>query len=236
MNEKVEFNRFDSANLGLLVAEHHSPTPNEKQILESVPFMQGQHDFSMLLGERVFDNRLITIQFIKPNQDYTQHRLLLQEIRRTLMLNETGLIYDSYLESCHWVGKCSYVDADNYDSKTKTSFVYVEFDCYPFAIKNDKYYNDEFDVDYFTDGIDQYTAYQIEGWRRIFIYNEGSNALGTTIYATNPMKIIHENGNELSVSKGETTDKFFKMERGKNVLTIIGTGTIRFSIETEVMV
>lgn len=236
MNEKIQFNKFNSSELGLVVIAHHSPTPDEKQILESVPFMQGQHDFSMLLGEKVFDNRLVTAQFVKTNQDYIDHRMLLQEIRRNIMLNETGIIYDSYLESCHWIGKCTYVDADNYDSQTRTSVIYIEFDCYPFAIKNEKHYNDAFDVDYFTDGIDQYTAYEINGWRRLFLYNEGANELGTTIYASSPMKLTHANGNSLEVSMGETTDKFFKLERGKNVLDILGNGIIRFSIETEVMV
>src|SRR5690625_2713843 len=62
-----------TSEYGMWLENRQAPTPSEKEIIESVPFMQGVYDFSNILGERVFNNRPLTYSFVIKEQDY-EHR------------------------------------------------------------------------------------------------------------------------------------------------------------------
>lgn len=56
MIEIVEYmakGRFNSKEHGFYIIEHDAPSAEEVEIIEQIPFMQGQYDFSMLTGERI---------------------------------------------------------------------------------------------------------------------------------------------------------------------------------------
>ncbi|MGM0217641.1 hypothetical protein [Enterococcus sp. AZ126] len=233
--EYVEMGRFNSKESGFYVIEHSAPSPDEQEIIESIPYMQGVYDFSRLLGERVFENRKVEIKLYRPQVIYDQRKLLEQEAKQQLMLNEIMPIYDTWLDGCHWLGKCESVTAEDsheYNSLTLS----LVFDCYPFALKNANGYSDEFDIDYFVDGIDQWTGFWVRGQRKILLVNEGVNATSPTLIATASMFILLEDGLRIEVKQGENTDIFFKLNRGENYLTVFGTGHISFTMEQDVMV
>ncbi|WP_086312623.1 hypothetical protein A5821_000243 [Enterococcus sp. 7F3_DIV0205] len=234
INEYIEMGRFNSKEAGYYVLEHDAPSPDEQEIIESIPFMQGVYDFSRLLGERVFDNRKLTIKLYRPQTDYEERKRLEQEAKEQLMLNEITSITDSWLDGCHWLGKCTSVNADDDQGRNALTLI-LTFDCYPFALKDAAGYTDEFDVDYFVDGVDQWTGFFVKGQRTILLINEGVNATSPIITATGKMQLIMEDGESLEIQKGQNQDLFFKLKRGENRLTILGNGHIRFITETEVM-
>lgn len=233
--EYMEMGRFNSKDSGFYVIEHEAPSPDEQEIIESIPYMQGVYDFSRLLGERVFENRKVTIKLVKPQAIYQERKALEQAARDQLMLNEIMPIYDSWLDGCHWLGKCESVEAED-DHEYNRLTLTVVFDCYPFALKNASGYSDEFDIDYFVDGVDQWTGFWINGMKKILLINEGANATSPTITATANMLITLSDGSTVSVKKGENQDLFFKLARGENHLLISGSGHISFTMEQDVMV
>lgn len=231
--EHFSFNQFNSKDEGFYILEHDAPSPDEQEIIETLPFMQGQHDFSMLLGERVFDNRTVTFKIWRPMTTYDNRKVAEANAKSKLMINGILPIIDTYLENCHWVGKCKSVKADD-KQETNTLTLTVEFDCYPFAIRNDTGYSDVFDDFAFSDGVDQWTGFWVNGTKRVLIINDGVNALNPKMDCTVPM-IITCNGQTLSLKEGLNEDILFRFAKGLNYVDITGTGHISFFMDIEVM-
>ena len=74
--EGIQFYDFNSVNEGLRLTNRSAPTPDEKEIVEDIPYMQGVLDFSMLLGERVFNNRTLTYSFYTKSMSYRKRKSL----------------------------------------------------------------------------------------------------------------------------------------------------------------
>ncbi|MGM0125732.1 hypothetical protein IGI37_003132 [Enterococcus sp. AZ194] len=228
-----QFGKFDSKKEGFYLVKHDAPTPSEKEIVEEIPYMQGVYDFSFLLGERVFNNRKITFRLYAPSMAYERRQEIQASVKEQLMINQILPLYDSYLSTSHWVGKCESVSVDDsqeYDSLSLT----VVFDCYPFAIRDRTSYSDVFNEAYLTDGVDQWTGFHVDGKREILLVNEGVNAVSPMIVSTNTM-VVETKEEKFSISVGENKDLFFKLSRGGNKLTVTGQGHVSFFIETEVM-
>lgn len=231
--EHFSFGQFNSKDEGFYLIEHEAPSPDEKEIIETLPFMQGQLDFSMLLGERVFENRSVTMKIWKPLTNYENRKLVEADAKSKLMLNGIQPVKDTYLENCHWLGKCKSVVADD-KAETNTLTLTVVFDCYPFAIRNSIGYSDVFDEEYFTDGVDQWTGFWVDGYKTVLIINDGMNALNPKMDCTEPM-VISANDRTLELKKGLNEDILFRFKRGLNYINIRGTGHISFLMDVEVM-
>jgi len=229
--------RFNSKEHGFYIIEHDAPSAEEVEIIEQIPFMQGQYDFSMLTGERIFSNRIVTVTFWRPNTPYEERKALEAKVKEELMMDGIDYIDDSWLRSgLRWYGKCKSVKAED-DSSSNSLTLTVEFDVYPFALRENISYSDVFDDDYFTDdSADNWTGYYIHGKREIFLINMGANASSPTIKATSTMQLTTDDGITIKVPKGESQDYFFKLKRGTNHLTIYGEGHISFFMSSEVMV
>lgn len=233
INERITFNEFDSKKLGLYLIERDAVSPSEKEIVETIPFMQGVHDFSMLLGERIFDNRLITYTFFRPQTDYYERKLLEQEIKRKLMMNGILHLYDSHDESFYWYGKCKSVEVDD-SEENRSLTVKIVFDVYPFMLSKNDYFDDVWDTFNFNHHVANWTKYLIKGKKKIFLINNGDTSLSPTIITDSDMKIILRD-KTYTFKKGENKDFLMKLERGINELTIYGNGVIKFRYRTEVM-
>lgn len=231
--EYFSFNQFNSKDEGFYIIEHEAPSPDEKEIVEVLPFMQGQHDFSMLLGERVFENRTVTFKIWRPMTIYEDRKRLEANAKEKLLINGILPIRDTYLERCHWIGKCKSVKADD-KQETNTLTLTIEFDCYPFAIRSDTGYSDVFDEEPFTDGIDQWTGFWVKGEKRILIINDGVNALNPKMDCTADMT-VKANDRTLKLKKGLNEDILFRFKKGFNYVDIEGDGHISFFMDIEVM-
>lgn len=231
--EHFSFGQFNSKDEGFYIIEHDAPSPKEQEIIETLPFMQGQLDFSMLLGERIFDNRIVTFKIWRPMTIYSDRKAVEASAKEKLMLNGILPLKDTYLDNCHWLGKCKSVKADD-KQETNTLTLTVEFDCYPFAIRNNTSYSDVFDEDYLIDGVDQWTGFWIKGKKRVLIINDGINALNPKMDCTEPMTLT-ANGHTTKLSKGLNEDILFRFKKGLNYIDIEGDGHISFLLDIEVM-
>lgn len=233
ISEFITFGEFNSKKEGFYLIERDAPSPDEKEIIENIPFSQGVHDFSMILGERIFQNRKISYTFWLPSRMYAQRKLIEQDVKRKLMMNGINQLHDKHDESFYWLGKCEEVKIDD-DEETKTLEVKIVFDCYPFMLSEQEYFTDVWNTFNFNHHVSVFTKYTIVGTKEIFLINTGDTSISPTIITDSDIQIILK-GQTYYFTKGENKDFLMKLERGINHLKIAGSGTIKFRFRVEVM-
>ncbi|TDM24309.1 hypothetical protein [Macrococcoides canis] len=81
---KAGFTIYDkhSSELSLEVYDYTFPTPQMREIKETIPFMDGEYDFSFLYGEPTYNERIITMDsrcYINDYEKRTKHINYLKE-------------------------------------------------------------------------------------------------------------------------------------------------------------
>ena len=146
--------------------------PTEKTIIENIPFSQGVQDYSMILGERKFNNRLIEYRFTAFHMDYPNRKVLEQTIKRQVAMNGNMPLYDSHDEGFFWLGKCKSVEIDD-DEEFKQLNVTLIFDVYPFMLAKDDYLEDDWDTLQFNHHAINFNDYHVDGELTVTLYNWG---------------------------------------------------------------
>lgn len=178
--EGIQFYDFNSVNEGLRLTNRSAPTPDEKEIVEDIPYMQGVLDFSMLLGERVFNNRTLTYSFHTKSMSYRKRKSLEQRIKRLLSVQGEGNLYDTHDQGYYWLGKV--VNSSVVDNPTFNRLeVEVTFNVYPFMIRNKSYFDDVWDDFNFESDVAGYTQFEVDGTRTITLYNAGDTTVRPNI-------------------------------------------------------
>lgn len=234
ITEGFIFGDFNSMDSGYILLERNCPTPNEKEIVENIPYMNGVFDFSELTGERYYENRQITYKLVKPNVAYNDRKRLENTAKYQLMRAFDGQLIDTHDNGYCWVGKCKSVKATD-DQGKRNLILEITFDVYPFALKSSAWSDlwDEFDFDR---DIAQKLSYQINGSEQIKLYNSGDNRISPKVIADKPITIIDSECDMFSFSPTKDSDFMFYLKRGKNVLTINGANAnVSFKITTEAM-
>lgn len=195
--------------------------------------MQGVLDFSMILGERVFNQREITYKFKLFNTAYTQRKVVETRLKQQLMPYGEQALYDSHDKDYYWLGKCKSVEVED-DEKLKFLVATIIFKCYPFMIGKNTYFTDVWDDFNFETDVANFTKYDVNGTRTILLYNASTNSVKPEIVATGDFNVIL-NGEKFTFKKGKSSNILFSLTIGLNKLTVEGNGTISFHYRTEVM-
>lgn len=232
INEYIQFGAFNSKTKGFFLIDRDAPTPNEKEILEEIPYMQGSLDFSNLLGERIYDNRDITYTFEMFNVKYDSRKDVENQVKRDLMTPFIEPLIDSHDVGYYWLGKCKSVKVDDLQESNKLRVVIV-FDCYPLLIKQAQYYTDVMD-DLSVDDIGQFTMYLVNGRKSFSYLHIGDASVTPIIHCTSKMT-LYVNGTKFDLTQGENEILTMKFKIGSNNLEAVGNGTIRFRARTELM-
>lgn len=235
IDEGFTFGGYSSADNGMFLISRDAPTPSEKEITESVPYMQGVYDFSQLNGgERYFDNREITYQVMLFEQDYPTRKYAEQEIKRQLMPLGIQPLYDSHDNGYHWLGKCKSVSVED-DEEKGTLACTVVFNCYPFAIYNYAEGYDDWDDVYFPNWFFQRTKYEVNGTRRVILFNVGDASQETEITINGNISVIGDFGS-LNLSSGHYPTSQIFLNIGENRITLVGKGSIEFKFHRGEMI
>lgn len=233
IKEGIVFEEFDSKSMGLYLLERDAPSPDEKEIAEDIPYMQGVHDFSMILGERIFKNRPIKYVFKKYNSHYENRKVLENKIKDQLMSVGESPLRDTHDPTYYWFGKAKSVNVDDDHEKNQLRIT-ITFDCYPFLLKNHDYFTDIWDDFHFDNDVANFSKYQINGTRTLTIINNGSTAINPTVIVTSDMKIVIK-GETYILKKGENTNVFIRISRGLNQVQVIGNGELTVLFRVELM-
>lgn len=235
ITEGFTFGDYNSTDNGMFLISRDAPTPDEKEITESVPYMQGVYDFSTLNGgERYFDNRQITYQVMLFNEDYGTRKGAEQEIKRQLVPLGIQPLYDTHDIGFHWLGKVKTVAVED-DAKVNTLAATITFDCYPFAITNNIEGSDVWDEVFFPHWIFQDTKYTVNGTQVINLYNIGSKSIECELVVSGSVTVAGSFGS-VKLKSGNYTDTQLVLTIGANRLTLIGKGAIEFKFYREEMI
>ncbi len=234
ITEGFIFGDYDSRENNMFLISRDAPTPSEKEITESVPYMQGVYDFSTLNFDRYFDNREVTYQVMLFENEYENRKHPEQHIKRSLMKLGIQPLYDTHDQGYHWLGKCKSVVVED-DVEKGTLSCTIIFDCYPFAIYNEAEGSDIWDDVYFPHWIFQETKYTVSGSQSISLFNIGSKSAECELIVTGTVNVSGSFGT-LNLTAGNYKDTQLVLEMGENRLSLSGNGTIEFKFYREEMI
>lgn len=136
----------------------------------------------MFIGEWIFSNCIVIVIFWWFNMLYEEWKVLEVKVKEELMMDGIDYIDDFWLclGFC-WYGKCKSVKVED-DLLSNLLMLIVEFDVYFFVLRENIFYFDVFDDDYFIDdSVDNWIGYYIYGKREIFFINMGVNVFSLII-------------------------------------------------------
>lgn len=235
MIRQIKFNNlksFDDFELKIKSIEIAYPTP--KTIKESVPFKNGDYDFTELYGETTYNNRSIKIAFIydgfkaitrtKLNSFYTK------VINWLYNAGKSELIIDYEVGS--FQGRV--INISSIEVLTCVGEITVEFDCYPFRIYkqsegNIPWDDFNFELDYL-----QETNFNVLVSKSINIINSSSKRISPTVICSESFEVI-KGDTTYKFNSGTTKDWRFTLDKGDNNLILKGTGNIEFVFRKEVL-
>lgn len=232
---QIEFNNlksFDDFELKTKSIEVSYPTP--KLIKESVPFQNGEYDFTELYGETTYENRSVKVTFeydgFKAATRTRLNSFYTKVINWLYNSGESELIIDYEVG----VFKGRVVDISSIEVLSSSGEITVEFDCYPFRIykqaEGNILWDDfNFELDYL-----QQTKFNVSGSKSINIINSGSKGIVPTVICSSEFDVIKGN-TTYKFNLGSTKDWRFILDKGVNNLTLNGTGNIEFVFRKEVL-
>lgn len=218
---------------GMSLKSRQAPPPEEKTIVEEVPFMHGVYDFSMILGERIFKNRPISYRFETYQRNY-QHRKVDETVLKNWLMRK-GIVhlYDDHNPGYYYLAKCTNVNIED-DHVYGRLLIDIAFDAYPFMVAENEEGNDEWDSFNFDLDYVQENEYTVTESKEINLMNVGSTGVTPTIVASSSMA-INKKGVIYNVPSGESKSDSFRLEMGENPITITGKGTIKFLFHKELI-
>lgn len=230
-DEGFEFAGKHTKEFNLILQNRIADPPDEKEIIESIPFMQGNLDFSSILGQRVFENREIVFEFLIVDYSYQRRKSIEKSLTNWLMGPSHIKLYDDFSEDYYYIAKCKSI---NYEDRYEGMTVVITFDAHPFMIGDYLEGSDLWDPFNFELDVFQDAKHTINGSSTVTIYNTGSNMISPKIVASADFEIIKGDAT-YNLSAGTTNSDEFMFGLGENVMTIKGNGTIEFLFRKELL-
>ena len=233
IKEGFNFNGFDTTKNNMYMTYRHASTPPTKEIIENLPFMQGAHDFSNILGERIYENRLIEYGFTLLEYDYNKRKHIQTYLQNQLMNSHIARLEDTHDSDYYYLGKCTtvVVDDDHVDGKLVVS---ITFDCYPFKVSKLKEGHDIWDEFNFELDKAQIPAFELSGSREVTLYNAGASSVVPTVKTSGEFTIEIDTIS-VSVSAGTHKSELIRLRKGENKIKLTGNGTIEFDFYKELI-
>lgn len=234
IKEYIRFGDFNSKDAGWYLQSRDAPTPDKKEIVEQIPYLQGVLDFSDVLGEVFFDRREITYEFKLPNKDYPDRKLAERFIKSSLATKSESQLFDTHDSRYYWLAKVKSIKVTDVPLK-KHLIATIVFICYPFAFHVDNYFDDVWDTFDFENDFSNWTKWQINGQNEIFFINGGDTSVSPTIICNNEITLIDKKGKTYKFKNGENKDFVLSLAPGINRFTAKGYGSISLHFNMEVM-
>lgn len=231
--EHIKFGNFNSLDYDMWLVDRTAPTPSEKEVVESVPYMQGVHDFSNLLGERVYNNRTISYTFHMEQKEVERRKLTQTSFENELMNQFNQRLYDTYTPRFYYRAKCIGVSTQD-DHVYNRLIITMDFDAYPFKIDTLEEGHDIWDEFNFEIDYAQPVSFEVNGELEVTIVYGGSGSVAPTVTASAPFEIIASRQTTL-VPFGTSKNEVFRLRYGENKMLIKGYGTIDFKIYKELI-
>ena len=228
----IKNNKHSYGDFGIKILSRTISNPTKRKIKETIPFMNGSYDFSLLYGEQSYDERELSYTFSLPKMDKIKLNML--KIKIINWLNE-GLqepLYDDQIPGFYFLAECTGIEYD--ESYYNYAQLTANFIAYPFKISDFQDGHDIWDDFNFELDMVQDTIFEVDGTKDITLYNNGAIGINPTVICSNNIEVTKGNS-VYKFKQGESKTWAFKLDNGLNTLTIKGTGTIEFKWCKEVL-
>lgn len=224
-------NKHSYNDFGVTIKSKKIGNPKKNKIKESVPFMHGSYDFSLLYGEQSYSER--ELKYVFNIISTTKQSLNLKKIRLQNWLLEGGQqkIYDDTIPGYYFLAECTDTD---FSENGNIGELTATFTAYPFKICEKEEGNLLWDEFNFELDILQDNKFEVNGTKNVTLYNVGAKESIPMIICSNDMDII-KNGTTYKLKAGQSKDYRFSLDIGENKLTINGTGTIEVKFIKELI-
>lgn len=233
-DEGFQFGDFNSMIAGYWLLDRNAPAPSEQTITETVPYMQGELDFSMLGEERFFGMREITYKLLLINRNYRSRSGYEEELKRQLMPLGYGQLRDTHDSAYYWNAKCKSVEVED-DAETNCLTATVTFKAYPFAYTNHDEGADYWDDVVFAHWVWQPTRFEVNGDQDVTIKNIGSRPVICTFEVTGTVKVA-TSSQTIDLTADNFKGQELLMEMGDNHFHLSGSGSIHFVFRREELI
>lgn len=201
-------------DFGLMIAERHISNPKKKSIKESIPFSNVVYDFSNINGEIYWEERTLTYKFDIAELTTEEMEVIKSDVMDWFMNVHDQDIYDPYIGDYHFHGS---FDSDSWEEDFGSGKITVSFTVYPYKISNTE----------LKKSIDSTNEP-----KEISIYNNSSHRISPKIVCDGQCTITM-NRASYTIASGTFENTGFYLEKGNNVLSIVGDGRIEFSFRME---
>lgn len=232
-DEGISYDGFNTQSRGWWLTKREAPVPEEYEITESVPYMQGEYDFSVLDQERYYKPRELTYEFMVVDDDY-QYRKGEEEIAKRRLVNPEYLpnkLYDTGNPAYFFdKAKVTSLTCDD-DSEKGVLTITVKFKAYPYALGRWEEGVEVWDAIDFDDYCNNEEYTYVEN-KDALIDNRGKPVL-CEVYAINDAAIVDSYDNHYTIKAGATQK--IVLAHGLNDV-IVTKGPVRFKWRCEVMI
>lgn len=203
----------------------------------SIPYTNGESDFSSIFGERFFEMRKIEYRFMAVVPSYVNRKTIENTVKRELMMSDFSKLYDTHDKDGYWYAKCESVNVDDIHDKNEIA-VSVSFIARPFFIVDSDAKQDLWNEMWYPDKYEQQLSFKVEYFKNIHLWNgfdksispiinfEGEDGSGAIKYLDQTFPLV----------KGRNEFFDFQLLKGVNDLQLIGNGIFNFRLLGEVMV
>lgn len=235
INEGITFGDFDSRAQGMWLLEREAPTPKEKTITDSVPYQQGEYDFSMLDNQRYFEVRTLTYKFVVFDTDYRYRSGAEHEIKRMLLPQGYQNLYDTHMPGYVWMAKCSEVTVED-SAEASTLTATLTFTAQPYAITENEEGADIWDDVNFDHWIFQPVKFTVAGDLDVNVQNIGSRFITCGFDLTGAVTLKSAALGTVNLNKDNFRSTQIVLDVGDNKIHLSGNGTITFKFKREEMI
>ena len=227
LNDKHSYDDF-----GLRIISRDIDSPAKKKIKASVPFMNGDYDFSLIYGDQVYENRTLTYKFDLWYENKIEYMNKKIQILEWLTSGIKEKLYDDLIPEYYFLVDCS--DSVSFDEYFNGANITVTFTAYPFKISKLQEGHDIWDEFNFELDVTQFVVFNVKGIEVIELYNVGTVS-SNPVVVCNANMIIEKDGVTYNFKAGENESWNFKLNKGLNKMTVKGTGKVEFKWFKEVL-
>lgn len=231
----ITFNGKHSYKDYNLIMNYFKPQlPSPKKIIEDVPFMNGDgYDFSAVgtLGEIVYTGRDIPCKFTFIYKSKKELHVQYSRVAEWLLgAGKVSLVSDNSPDVRFFAEVRSVPSWDEVNAIGELEF---QFRADPYKEGVTLVGEEAWDTFNFLTDFLQPNQYTINNSKTIKVYNPG-RTLVPVVQCSSSMTVLN-NGYTANFSPGDNKDWSFKLQSGLNILTVNGTGTIKFIFRKEVL-
>ena len=205
--------------------------PKKIKIKETIPFMSGFYDFSLLYGSNPFEERTLKYSFEVLGDSQCDLNILKTRINNWLMSSGQVELEDDAILGFYFLAECTEINENDERDKTTLSATFL---AYPFKIGKSYEGNNLWDDFNFELDVLQDTKFTVNGSSDVNIYNPSIIDIEPSIIASSQFEIVLDN-KKYTVNSGTSKDYRFKLKKGNNNITLKGNGTIEFKFRKEVL-